>query len=32
MHNKLFKQDFNYFSKKISVRQKALISFLVLYQ
>jgi len=32
IHNKLFKQDFSYFSKKISVRQKALITFLVLYQ
>jgi len=31
MHNKLFKQDLSYFSKKISVRQKALIIFLVLY-
>jgi len=28
MHNKLFKQDLSYFSKKISVRQKALITFL----
>jgi len=32
MHNKLLKQDLGYFSKKISVRQKALIAFLVLYQ
>jgi len=32
MHNKLFKQDWSYFSKEISVRQKAFITFLVLYQ
>jgi len=32
MHNKLFKQDWSYFSKEISVRQKALITFFVLYQ
>jgi len=32
MHNKLFKQDLSYFSKKILVRQKALITFLVPYQ
>jgi len=32
MHNKLFKQDWSYYSKEISVRQKALITFLVLYQ
>jgi len=32
MHNKLFKQDWSYFWKEISVRQKALITFLVLYQ
>jgi len=30
MHSKLFQQDLSYFSKKISVRQKALITFLVL--
>jgi len=32
MRNKLFKQDLSYFSKKISVRLKAFITFLVLYQ
>jgi len=32
MHNKLFKQDLSYFSMKISVPQKGLITFLVLYQ
>jgi len=32
MHDKLFKHDLSYFSKKILVRQKALITFLVLYQ
>jgi len=32
MHSERFKQDLSYFSKEISVRQKALITFLVLYQ
>jgi len=32
MHIKLFKQDLNYFSKKISFQQKSLITFLLLYQ
>jgi len=32
MHNKLFKQDLSYLSKKISLWQKAFITFLVLYQ